>query len=150
MWVKIAKIMSKLPIMVFVATILVASSVMLTMPAANALMTRNYYYINDNPITARTGNTAVCGNHICAPGEWDKLVTSLSNAQRGQQAGWTAAHTATTTSNATTPTYPPTPSTPSTGVSSAVCNSIQNMLTSAGVSDKVVTQVMTDLGCSYK
>ena len=156
MWGKIVKIMSKLPIMVFVTAILVASFVILTVPAANALMNRNYYYINDNPITARTGNTAVCGDHICAPGEWDKLITSLSTAQRGNQAGWTAKSTATTpansapTTNATAPVYPPTPSTPSNNVSPAVCNSIQNMLNTAGVSDKVTTQVMTDLGCSYK
>jgi len=157
MWEKIAKIMSKLPVMVFVAAILVASFVVMTVPAANALMNRNYYYLNDNPITARTGNTAVCGDHICAPGEWDKLITSLSSAQRGNQAGWTAksttttpANSAPTTSNATAPTYPPTPSTPSSSVSPAVCNSIENMLTTAGVSDSVVSQVMTDLGCSYK
>lgn len=149
MWGKIVKIMSKLPIMVFVAAILVASFVMLTIPAANALTTRNYYYVNDQPLTARLGNHDVCGNHLCAPGEWDKLISSLSNAQRGQQAGWTAAHAA-TTPNATTPTYPPTPSTPSNRTSPAVCGSIENLLTSAGVSDSIVTQVMTDLGCSYQ
>ena len=154
MWGKIAKNMSKLPMMVFVATLLVASFVMLTVPAANALQTRNYYYTPDNPITARTGNTAVCGDHMCAPGEWDKLVTSLSSAQRGQQAGWTAKSTTTTpsntvsTTNATAPTYPPTPSTPSTGASTAACNSIENMLNTAGVSDAITTKVMSDLGCS--
>ena len=146
--------MSKLPIMVFVAAILVASFVVLTVPAANALMTRNYYYVNDQPLTARLGNHDVCGDHLCAPGEWDKLISSLSNAQRGNQAGWTAKSTTTAPANApptnaTTPTSPPTPSKPSTSVSPAACSSILTLLNNAAVSDKVTTQVMNDLGCSY-
>jgi len=138
--------------MLFIAAVLVGSFVILAIPTANALTKRDcssgYVPCYSDP-TARLGNTAICGDHMCAPGEWDKLITALTAAQRSQQAGWTAAHTATKNSNATA-TYPPTPSTPVTSVSPAVCNSIESMLTSAGVSDSIVTQVMTDLGCSYK
>jgi hypothetical protein len=157
MWEKVAKVMSKLPLMVFIAAILVGSFVVLNMPMANALTKRDCSYVPcyNNP-TARLGNTNVCGDHMCAPGEWDKLQTALTTAQRGQQVGWTAKHPVTTTSNATAPTTTtnataqayPTPTPPTTGASSAVCDSIQSMLNSAGVSNSVTTKVMTDLGCS--
>jgi len=152
MWGKIVKIMSKLPITVFVTAILLASFVVLTIPTANALTNRNYYYVNDQPLTARLGNHSVCGDHLCAPGEWDKLVTELSSAQRGQQArGNVTSQTPATvpaTVNATAPTSAA--SVPAPGTSNAVCNSIENLLSTAGVSEGVVTKVMTDLGCAYK
>ena len=158
MWGKIAKNMSKLPIMVFVATILVASFVMLTVPAANALTQRNFQYgFDDNHRTARLGGTNVCGDHLCAPGEWDQLVTELNNAQFGQQA---LRNVNSTTPAPTTPVTTPAPvnetaitsaaSVPTPGTSNAVCNSIENMLSTAGVTDSITTKVMADLGCSYK
>lgn len=49
-------------------------------PSSNALIQRDYY-LNDNPITASTGNTKVCGDHLCVPGEWKKLQDALNAAQ---------------------------------------------------------------------
>ena len=137
---------NNMSLLLFTISILLTSFSVMVIPQANALTINTW---DDSHTTARFGNSKVCGDHMCAPGEWDKLITALTAAQRSQQAGWTAAHTATKNSNATA-TYPPTPSTPVTSVSPAVCNSIESMLTSAGVSDSIVTQVMTDLGCSYK
>ena len=99
---------------------------------------------------------------MCAPGEWNQLVSELNNAQRGYQAGRTTTPTTTPTNGTTTPTTPTvTPSenvtvatsaasVPTPGTSNAVCNSIENMLSTAGVSDSVTTKVMADLGCAYK
>ncbi|MGI0074249.1 MAG: hypothetical protein ACREA3_10610 [Nitrosotalea sp.] len=136
--------MSKLPVMVFIAAILIASVVVLTVPAANALTPRNWSYgYNDNHITVRYGNTLICGDHMCAPGEWDKLQAALTAAQLGHQGGRT---TTTTTSNSTTSAAPTATTQPTTAPSN-VCNTINNMLTSAGVSASVVSKVMSDLGC---
>jgi hypothetical protein len=145
---KIAMMMSKLPVMVFTAAILIASVVVLTVPAANALTQRNWSYgYNDNHITVRFGNTLVCGDHMCAPGEWDKLQSTLTAAQLGHQGGRA---TTTTTSNSTTTTAPTIPAaTQPTTARSNVCNTISTMLDNAGVSPSVVSKVMSDLGCSY-
>lgn len=135
--------MSKLPLVVIVVAVLVGSFVIVAMPAANALTKRDYSYGYDDSIrTARLGNNMVCGDHICAPGEWDKLITTLNDAQRGQQAGRNMTQTgyvnATSASSALLPTTAP----------SNVCDSIRSMLSSAGVSSSVEMKVMTDLGCS--
>jgi hypothetical protein len=144
-------IMSKLPIMVFVATILVTSFGILTIPAASALIQRNYSYgFNDNHITARYGNTLVCGDHMCAPGEWDKLQAKLTAAQLGYQGGRNATQTTTTPPPSTVPSAPTAPSstTMPTGVTPKLCGSVKIVLASSGVSPSVITQVMADLGCS--
>src|SRR5207245_2806172 len=83
---------SKLPVVLFLIVVLVASVTVATLPVANAL-TRNAF--NDSHTTARFGNSKVCGDHICAPGEHEKMSTELNTAQRNAQAG-----------RATTPTAP--------------------------------------------
>jgi hypothetical protein len=134
--------MSKLTVMLFIATILVAS-VVLTVPAASALEKRNFAYLNDNHLTARYGNAAVCGDHMCAPGEWNKLQASLTAAQLGYQGGRNGTQTSATNTTSTSPIpSQPTVATPN------VCNSIKSMLSSAGVSSSIVNKVMADLGCS--
>ena len=50
-------------------------------PAASALTKRDYYYLNDQHLTARFGNTAVCGNHMCAPGEYTSMQQKINSAQ---------------------------------------------------------------------
>ncbi|MBI3639284.1 MAG: hypothetical protein HY223_03115 [Thaumarchaeota archaeon] len=51
-----------------------------TMPSANALTSRNSF--NDNHYTALyPGGPRICGDHICAPGEYDKYLQTLNNAQ---------------------------------------------------------------------
>ena len=120
---------------------------MLTVPLANALTQRDWSYgYNDNRITARYGNTAVCGDHMCAPGEWDKLQASLTAAQLGNQGGRTTTPTTTPTTQATTPTTPSAAMPP--GVTPKICANVKSMLSDAGVSSTEITQVMADLGCS--
>ena len=73
-------------LMVPLLTVSVAST-FTTNPSANALISRDYSYLNDNHLTVLTGNTKVCGDHMCSPGEWNKLQESLTAAQLGHQAG---------------------------------------------------------------
>src|SRR5256712_1052091 len=75
---------SKLLVVMFLTVVLVASVTVTTLPVANAL-TRNVF--NDSHTTARFGSSNVCGDHICAPGEREKMSTELNNAQRNAQAG---------------------------------------------------------------
>jgi hypothetical protein len=63
-------------------TVSVASTFSIISPA-NALTKRDYTYLNDNHLTARYGEIGVCGDHLCAPGEWDKLQASLTAAHGG-------------------------------------------------------------------
>ncbi|MGI0068937.1 MAG: hypothetical protein ACREAN_01630, partial [Nitrosopumilaceae archaeon] len=71
---------SKLPAVLVLMAVVIASIAGITLPAANALITRDYTYLNDNHLTALYGESAVCGDHMCAPGEWDKLQASLTAA----------------------------------------------------------------------
>jgi hypothetical protein len=50
-------------------------------PSASALTKRDYYVVNDQHLTARFGNYLVCGDHICAPGEYTKMQQQLNQAQ---------------------------------------------------------------------
>lgn len=53
-------------------------------PSANALTKRDSTAPNDQPITATNGgNFLVCGDHICAPGEYTRMQQELSQAQTG-------------------------------------------------------------------
>lgn len=132
--------------------VIVASAVGITIPASNALINNSYdNYISDNQLTARYGNTAVCGDHMCAPGEWDKLQESLTNAQLGYQvrnqtqpSTVPATPPATSSSNATTSTTPEMP----TGVTPKLCASVKTILSGTGISNTVISEVMADLGCS--
>jgi hypothetical protein len=135
--------MSKLPMMMFIAAILIASVVVLTVPAANALIKRDYYYLNDQHLTARFGNTQVCGDHMCAPGEWDKLQASLAAAQLGHQGGRNQTQPSSAPAAGTAPAPPTTAPT-------ATCESVKTILNSAGISSTVVAKVMADLGCSSR
>lgn len=52
-------------------------------PSANALTKRDYFALDDQPLVARYGNSPVCGNHICGPGEQSKMQQELNQAQKG-------------------------------------------------------------------
>ena len=67
-------------------TVSVASTFTTFYPAS-ALIKRDYTYLNDNPITSGFGDTSVCGDHICATGEWTKLQEMLASTQLGHQGG---------------------------------------------------------------
>jgi hypothetical protein len=52
----------------------------ITLPAANALIQRDNF--DDNHTTARfLGGQKVCGDHLCKPGEYNKLLQQLNDAQ---------------------------------------------------------------------
>lgn len=108
---------------------------------ASALEKRDYSYLNDNHCTARynCAGAQICGDHLCAPGEWEKLQAKLNAAQIGHQAG----------SNATKTNMPSLSTTTSVqSVPVVVCQSIKNILEGAGASSSLTAKVMADLGCT--
>jgi len=82
----ISSIFSRKPMLLLIVTVLFATTIVISSQEANALTQRDFSYLNDNPITVLSGNTKICGNHMCSPGEWSELQSSLSTSQRGQQA----------------------------------------------------------------
>ncbi len=51
-----------------------------TLPAASALIQRDNF--DDSHTTARfLGGVKICGEHICKPGEHDKQLKAMNNAQ---------------------------------------------------------------------
>ncbi|MFZ1075913.1 MAG: hypothetical protein WAN47_00600 [Nitrosotalea sp.] len=124
---------SKLPVVLLLTAVLMASVAVSTIPASNALIQRDFSYLNDQQITVRYGDTKVCGDHLCAPGEWDKLQTSIANAQLGNQTGG---------KNATTTTMAPMAS----GTSS-LCTMVKAALANANASPTITQTVLSQLGC---
>ena len=122
---------SKLPVVLLLTAVLVASVAVSTIPASNALIQRDFSYLNDNHLTVRTGNTKVCGDHLCAPGEWDKLQQNLNAAQLGNV----------TKTNATTT------AAPTTTAPSNLCTMVKGALTSANADPTTIQKVLSALGC---
>lgn len=122
---------SKLPVVLLLTAVLMASVAVSTIPASNALIQRDFSYLNDQQITVRYGNTKVCGDHMCAPGEWDKLQTSISTAQQGKQTG-----------NATTTT-----AAPMTSSASSLCTAVKAALATANTNSAVTSAILSKLGC---
>lgn len=129
-----------------------------TTPSTQNLEKRNYYSLDDQHLTARYGNTKVCGDHMCGPGEWARLQNNLNQAQITHHGNATKFNmvppkpipqpSAPVNSTATTTTpqpVPPTP-TPPTAVSSSVCMAVKMAVGNSTTSD-VVAKVMADLGC---
>jgi hypothetical protein len=129
----IVKLMSsKLMLALFVTAVLMTSIAAVTIPAASALTSRSSF--NDNHYTAfNTGGPRICGDHVCAPGEYAKMQQALSQAQMKGKTGSTA---------------PSTPTPPTTTPTMSVCDSVKAILTNAGTSSDVVAKVMADLSCS--
>lgn len=63
---------SKLLTALILSTVLMTVILGFTIPESYALIQRDFSYGNDQPLTASTGNTKVCGNHLCMPGEWKR------------------------------------------------------------------------------
>jgi hypothetical protein len=60
-----------------------------TLPAASALTSRTSF--NDNHYTALyPGGPRICGDHVCAPGEYDKMQQELAQAQMKGKIGTTS------------------------------------------------------------
>ncbi len=137
---------SKLTLALFVTAVLMTSIVAVSIPAASALTSRTSF--NDNHYTALyPGGPRICGDHICAPGEFDKMQQELAKAQMKGKGG----------TKPTPPTTTPTPptTTPSTNTnattpmpSTSVCPTVKGILTNAGYTSTVIAKVMADLGCS--
>lgn len=133
---------SKLMLALFVTAVLMTSIAAVTIPAASALTSRTSF--NDNHYTALyPGGPRICGDHICAPGEYDKMQQALAEAQMKGKTGSTS--TTTTPMNGTT-TMPPMNGTTMPAMS--VCDNVKTVLTNAGTSASVIAKVMTDLSCS--
>ena len=130
---------SKLMLAVFVTAVLMTSIAAVTIPAASALTSRSSF--NDNHYTALyPGGPRICGDHVCAPGEYDKMQEAIGQAQMKGKTGSTTPSTPTPpamTGNETT-TMP----------AMAVCDSVKTTLTNAGISSVVIAKVMADLSCS--
>lgn len=139
----------KLTLVLFVTAVLMTSIAAVSIPAASALTSRSSF--NDNHYTALyPGGPRICGDHICGPGEYDKMQQALAQAQMKGKTGTTA------------PTTPATPSTPQGNmtqgqnmpattpysVPSSVCAMVKGTLTSSGVPSTLIAKVMADLGCS--
>ena len=83
--VRSRKLMSnKVTLLVFAVTVLLVSSTVMAMPQANALTKGNTMkYVS----TASYGNSLVCGDHKCAPGEhsnWYNAVWQSQKANSGK------------------------------------------------------------------
>lgn len=132
-----------------------------TAPATSNLVKRDYSYLNDQHTTARFGNDRVCGDHICAPGEWAKLQENLNQAQISHtqtnstkaisiSTGTTMTASANTTSQIPSQPVPPVPApipTPPSGPSS-VCIAVKAVLGNSVVPSTTVAKIMADLGCN--
>jgi len=136
----------------FVTAVLMTSIAAVTIPAASALTSRSSF--NDNHYTALyPGGPRICGDHVCAPGEYDKMQQALAQAQMKGKTGSTTPST-TPTTTPTPPTTTPTPTTmppmnsTTTMPAMSVCDSVKAILTNAGTSPDVVAKVMADLSCS--
>lgn len=146
----------KIILIVSVMAILITSLLGQIIPASGALVKRNFSYLNDQHLTARLGNTLVCGDHMCAPGEWDKLRENLNKAQIGHGVAKNFTKTVTiptmkhnstdSVSNIPVPPIPtPIPTPPP--VPYSVCKAVKATLTNSTISSDIITKIMTDLGC---
>lgn len=121
----------------FVTAVLMTSIAAVTIPAASALTSRSSF--NDNHYTALyPGGPRICGDHVCAPGEYDKMQQDLAQAQMKGKTGTTGSTTM-PAMNGTSSTSTP---------SMTVCQSVKTILINAGTSSTVIAKVMADLGCS--
>ena len=123
---------SKLMLALFVTAVLMTSIAAVTIPAASALTSRSSF--NDNHYTVLyPGGPRICGDHICAPGEFDKMQQELAMAQMKGKTNSTSSST-------------PTP--PASTSAMTVCESVKTTLINAGILPTVIAKVMADLSCS--
>ena len=133
-------VLPKLSVVLLLTSVLMLSVAVSTIPASNALIQRNYNYVNDNPLTVLTGDTKVCGDHLCAPGEWSKLQQHLAAVQIGNQTGGNTTIPSTPKTSATT-------TTSGTQIASTVCTIVKNALSSANINSVTTHLVLSKLGC---
>lgn len=71
----------KLLAILFVTAILASSFAASVLPVANALTARTDF--SNRQLSASYGNSPICGDHICAPGEKTAWAAKISALQRG-------------------------------------------------------------------
>ena len=132
---------SKLTLALVITAVLMTSVVVL--PAATALTARTTF--NDNHYTASRpgGSQRICGDHVCAPGEYDKMQQALSQAQMtGKNTPSTPA-----TSPGTMPPATTTPSTSQAAGTSDICKTVKDTLTAEASPPTTIAKVMAAMGC---
>ncbi len=73
---------SKTALLLLTISVLMTSLMAVNLQQANALTQRDFSVYDDSHTTALYGNSKVCGNHICAPGEHTQWVKTLWDSQR--------------------------------------------------------------------
>lgn len=71
---------TKLIALLFVTTVLTSSFAVSVLPMANALTARTDF--SDRHTTATLGNSKVCGDHVCGPGEKTAWANKMASLQR--------------------------------------------------------------------
>ena len=136
---------SKLTLALLVTAVLMTLIVSVSIPAVSALTQRVNF--NDNHCTARFScGQKICGDHLCAPGEYDAYAKALSQAQMQGKAGNAPSSTG---QNMTGQNMPPmTTTTPyqDKGIST-MCETVKASLVSAGTSSDTVAKILASLGC---
>lgn len=70
---------NKIALLLFTTSVLLTSFAAMSVPQASALTKSTW---NDNISTASYGNTVVCGDHKCAPGEHTKWINAIWQSQK--------------------------------------------------------------------
>ena len=70
----------KLLVLLFVTGVLASSFAASVLPAANALTARTDF--SNRHLSASYGNSPICGDHICAPGEKTQWLNKIAQLQR--------------------------------------------------------------------
>lgn len=144
----------------------VPSALAQTTSAMDNLIKRDFSFGGNQHLTASSGNTIVCGDHICAPGEWtmlqddlnhNKIVYSATNSTMPTSTNSTMQMSTNSTmkmSNSTSPIPPPysmpptsapIPTPPS--ISPVVCSKVKADLANSTISLGVTAKILSDLGC---
>jgi hypothetical protein len=132
-----------------------------SIPTSSNLVKRDMSVMDDQHTTALYGNDKVCGDHLCAPGEWSKLQANLNQAQITHAAinstktvAVSSNVTTTVSTNSTLPvtpmpiTSPPAPIPTPLPVQSSICVTVKADLANSTVTADIVAKIMSDLGCN--
>lgn len=145
-----------------------------TTSAMDNLIKRDFSFGGNQHLTASSGNTVVCGDHICAPGEWtmlqdnlnhNQIVHSATNSTNPISTNSTMPTSTNSTmtmsgnstmkmSNSTSPIPPPYPISPTPvpiptppGISPVICSKVKADLANSTISLGMTAKILSDLGC---
>jgi len=69
----------KIAVLLFTTSVFLASFAVTSIPQASALTKSTWF---ENISTASYGNSMVCGDHVCAPGEHSKWINAVWQSQK--------------------------------------------------------------------